>query len=78
MTPPRSRRLRGLLAVIGLLASAVDALLSALTGWPRPSRVGRRFAAVIAATYRHAAGRPAPVPPLSIVAITAEDTTDDR
>jgi hypothetical protein len=72
-TAPRKRRrwgrLRGTAAVIVLLLSALEALVSAVTGWPPLTYVVRRFAATLAAAYRTAAHRPVPAGPPVVIRV---------
>jgi hypothetical protein len=78
---PRFRVLRGALAAAALLLSAAETLLSAVTGWRRPSRVARELAAAYRDAWRRGAPRPSPIPPPSVVSVTTikeEDTTDGR
>jgi len=59
---PRWGRLRGLAAVVALLLSAADVLISAVTGWPPAVRTWRRLSDRIATAYRRGtASRPAPM-----------------
>jgi hypothetical protein len=73
----RFRWLRGALAVAVSLLSAADVLLSAVTGWPRVSRMGRQLGRAVLEVWRRGAG-PRPIPPPSVIAVTTieEDTTD--
>lgn len=70
-TAPRRRRrwgrLRGTAAVIVLLLSALEALVSAVTGWPPLTCIVRRFAAPVAAAYRTGARRTVPAGPPVII-----------
>jgi hypothetical protein len=80
---PRRRRrwgrLRGTAAVIVLLLSAFEALLSAVTGWPPLTWTARRFGAAFAAAYRAAAHRPVPVgPPVVIRTAPAPTSKESR
>lgn len=76
VAPAVRRWLRGLGAVAALLASAAEALASAVTGWPRPSLAVRPVARVLAATWRH--GARAAMPPPSIVSVTVISEEDPR
>jgi hypothetical protein len=63
---PRWGRLRGLAAVVTLLLTAADTLISAVTGWPPAARTWRRLADGIATAYHHgAAPRPRTAPMIS-------------
>jgi hypothetical protein len=73
----RSRWLHGTAAVIALLASAADVLLSALTGWPEIGRVTRVWCRAIADAWHHGAQTTAP-PRVYIARPTWKDTTDDH
>ncbi len=65
-TAPRRRRpwgrVRGTVAVLMLLLSALEALLSAVTGYPL-ALTARRIARPIAAAWRSATCRPVPAGP---------------
>ena len=84
-TAPRRRRrwgrLRGAVAVVLLLLTALEALLSAVTGWPPLTCIARRFAVPFAAAYRAAAHRPVPAGPLVTIhtppAPTSEGSPSD-
>jgi hypothetical protein len=72
VTAPRRRpwgRTHGTLAVAALLLSAADHLFTALVGWPPLAWAARRIAAPIAATWRAAAWRSAPIGPTAIITI---------
>jgi hypothetical protein len=70
-TAPRRRRrwgrVRGALAVAALLLSALEALVSAVTGWPPLSALARRAAAPLASAWRSAAYRPFPAGPPVVI-----------
>ncbi len=73
------RRARGIGAVIALVLSAADVLLSAVTGMPRPGYVARQLGRPVADAYRRAAGIPPPVRVyVSHPAHDEEDTPDDH
>jgi hypothetical protein len=81
-TAPRRRRpwgrLRGTGAVAVLLISALDHLVSAITGL-RPLAVTiRQFAAPIAAAWRSAAWRTASPATVTIRTMPADERTNDR
>ena len=79
-TAPRKRRrwgrLRGAVAVALLLLTALEALISAVTGWLPLSYVARRFAAPIVAAWRAAAWRS--VPSVRLVTIRATPAPADE
>jgi hypothetical protein len=80
-TAPRRRRrwgrLRGTAAVIVLLLSALEALLSAVTGFPPLTYIVRRFAAAFAVAYRTAAHRPVPAGPPVVIRTTPAPTSKE-
>lgn len=75
--PGPRRWLRGALAVITLLASAVDALVSAVTGWPRLAYVARQLARPLRDAWHHGT-RTGRIPPPAVITVTAirEDTAN--
>ena len=60
-----------------LLLSALEALLSAVTGWPPLTCIVRQFGAVFAAAYRGAAHRPVPVGPPVVIRTTPAPTSKE-
>lgn len=80
--PPRRRfagtrrRARGTTAVIALVLSAADVLMSAFTGWPRIGPAFRQLGRALADAYRRAARLPLPV--RIYVTSTGEDIHHDQ
>ena len=71
----RFRWLRGLAAVAALLASAVEVLVSALTGWPRASWAVRQLARPLRDAWRRGA-RTIPAPRVVAVTTVKEARSD--
>lgn len=69
-------RIRGTIAVAVLLLTALEALLSAVTGWPPVTRVARSIAAPFAAAWRAAAWRTIPAVPIVTIRTASEGSRD--
>lgn len=69
-------RVRGTIAVAMLLLTALEALLSAVTGWPPVTWTARRIAAPFAAAWRSAAWRTIPSVPIVTIRTASEGSRD--